>query len=267
VSVEVIFSQDSLYTNTEMKAINWSLFCLIQLLSLSVAFAPVSQFSVVRRTALHDKKLERDIEERANRKAQGGVAETAAGAVLGGLLGGPFGALFGASVGSRIGGKNALDRARQEETERLGVSQDMLDAAEDIGIALERSMDGLQASLDSLGTQQRIARRLDGDATDLYEKAKAAIAASNEEAAKKYLYERTKIQDKLKQVLKQCAEEKRRYAQMESNVSALEQRATEVNSLLRRAVGAKTMQDANGLGLGLSTEDPLLQKFRDAGIN
>lgn len=151
--------------------------------------------------------------------------------------------------------------------ERLGITQDMLDSAQEIGIALERSMEGLKASQDSLETQQRLARRLDSDAETLYARAKTALANSDEEAARKYLLERTNVQDKLKKVLKQCVEEKRRLEQMESNVSALEQRAMEMDSLLRRTLGAKAVQDSNEMGLSLSTEDPLLQKFRDLGID
>ena len=48
----------------------------------------------------------------------------------------------------------------QEELDRLGISQDMLDAAQEIGVALERSAEGLQASQDSLDTQQRLAKRM-----------------------------------------------------------------------------------------------------------
>jgi phage shock protein A len=166
-----------------------------------------------------------------------------------------------------LGAKNSLERARQDEMDRLGITQEMLDAAQDIGLALERSMDGLDASKDSLGTLQRLARKLDADAEQVYDKAKAALADNNEEQAKEYLLQRTTIQDKLKNVLLQCAEEKKRYEQMESNVSALEERAMEVNSLLKRAVGAKTIAEADAMGLALQSEDPLLQKFRDAGID
>ena len=256
--------------------------------------------------ALHDNKLRQDIEQRSLQNAKGGMGETAAGAVLGGLLLGPFGtsrdnrfqysvfyshyttvfmhashtsshffffiqlatgALFGASVGSNLGAKNSVERARQDEMDRLGITQEMLDAAQDIGLALERSMDGLNASKDSLGTLQRLARKLDADAEQVYDKAKAALAENNEEQAKEYLLQRTTIQDKLKNVLLQCAEEKKRYEKMESNVSALEERAMEVNSLLKRAVGAKTIAEADAMGLTLQSEDPLLQKFRDAGID
>jgi hypothetical protein len=53
---------------------------------------------------------------------------------------------------------------------------------------------------------------------------------------------------------------------MERNVQILEERAMEVESLLRRSVGAKTMQDVMGDQFALEDEDPLLKKFRDAGI-
>lgn len=42
-------------------------------------------------TSLKSNRFNRDMEENSRRKAQGGAAETAAGAILGGLLLGPFG--------------------------------------------------------------------------------------------------------------------------------------------------------------------------------
>jgi len=155
--------------------------------------------------------------------------------------------------------------------EKMGISQDMLDTARDVGVALERSMEGLKATQESLETQQRFARRLDLDASDLHEQAKAALGRSDEETARKFLMERQRVLDKLKQVLKQCAEEKKRMETMESNVAALDRRAVEIESLLRRTVGAKAVKDTAGsdidVGLSLSTEDPLLKKFRDLGID
>jgi len=215
---------------------------------------------------------DREIEEKSRERAQGpGGGSMAAGAILGGLLGGPFGALFGASIGSNMGAKSALGRARQEEMDRLGVTQDMLDSAKECGVLLERSNEGLRAVRDSLQTQQSFARRLDRDASELYERAKVAMAESNEEEARKLLMLRQRDQDKLKQVLIQCAEEKKRLEAMESNIKAIESRAMEVDSLLRRTVGAKAILDtaasSSDVGLSLSTADPLLQKFRDLGID
>jgi len=171
-------------------------------------------------------------------------------------------------LGSNLGAKNALEKARKEEMERLGITQDMLDMAKDVGMALERSAEGLQASKDSLETQQRFARRLDSEAERLYERAKVAIAENKEELAKKPLLDRQRDLDKLKVVLKNCADEKKRLETMESNVAALERRAMEVEALLRRTMGAKTLVDTSGANaLSLSTDDPLLQKFRDLGID
>lgn len=212
-----------------------------------------------------DNNLEDEIDYNSRRKAQGGAGETAAGAILGGLVLGPFGALFGAQMGAKMGARNAVDRARAEEMERMGISQDMLDAAKEIGFTLEQSVDGLKASRESLQTQQRFARRLDESMKDIYEKAKAEMVAGKEEEARKHLLEKNRLEDKLKKTLKGCAEEKRRYEQMESNVAALEERAMEVESLLARTVGAKTMQ--NTAQLSLASEDPLLQKFRDLGLD
>jgi len=188
-----------------------------------------------------------------------------------------IGALFGASIGSNIGAQNAASRARKEEMERMGISQEMLDMAQEIGSALERSIEGLKACRNSLETQQRLARRLDADVTALYDRAKQAMTDGDEETARRNLMERQKLQDKLKGILLRCADEKKRLETMESNVSALETRATEVDALLRRTVGAKavsdssaaslSLRDSNITGLSLENDDPLLQKFKDMGID
>lgn len=153
----------------------------------------------------------------------------------------------------------------------MGITQDMLDAAQDIGRALERTNEGLKVAVNSLETQQRFARRLDMDANELYERAKEKMSSGDEESARNLLFDRQQMQDKLKQVLVRCAEEKKRIETMESNVSALERRAMEVDSLLRRSVGAKAIQtSANSdvsSSLSLSHDDPLLRKFRDLGID
>lgn len=215
---------------------------------------------------LHDNKFGRDIEEASRRKAKGGAGETVAGALLGGLLLGPFGALFGAQIGAGFGANNAIDRAKKEEMQRLGITQEMLDTAQECGLALERSMEGLKATQDSLQTQQSFARVLDREATDLYEKAKKALEENNEEKARDLLFERSKTQDKLKDVLLQCAEAKKRLEQMETNVASIERRAKEVEALLQRNIAAKTTQDLS-MDFSLADEDPLLKKFRDAGID
>jgi len=219
-----------------------------------------------------ENKFQRDIEERSRQAAKGGAGETVAGAVLGGFLLGPFGALFGAQIGAGFGANNAQNRARKEEMERLGITDEMLASAQECGLALERSMEGLTAVQDSLNTQQSFARILDKDADELYDKAKRAMETGDEEQAKKFLFDRTQTQKKLKEVLLQCVEAKKRLEQMESNVASIERRAKEVEALLQRTIAAKTTQkfsteDLSPSAFELSTEDPLLKKFRDAGIN
>jgi phage shock protein A len=229
-------------------------------------------------TALRSDKFNRDIDEKSRQRAsEKGGGSVAAGAILGGLVGGPFGALFGAAVGGNIGSKNALDRARKEEMEKKGVSQEMLDAAEEVGYALEQSMEGMEATKESLRSQQSLARRIEYDMNDYYDKAKSAMVDGREEDARKFLLERSKNQDSLKDALKRCAEEMKRIGVMESNVSALQKRALEVEAILQRAVGAKARQNSSDFAdrqyplsdtdFSLSREDPLLKKFNDLGID
>ena len=229
-------------------------------------------------TALRGDKFNRDIDEKSRQRASNeGGGSVAAGAILGGLVGGPFGALFGAAVGGNIGSKNALDRARKEEMEKKGITQEMLDAAEEVGYALEQSMEGMDATKESLRSQQSLARRLEYDMNDIYDKAKAAMVDGREEDARKLLLQRSKEQDSLKDALKRCAEEMKRINVMESNVSALQKRALEIEVILQRAVGAKARQDSSDFAdrqillsdtdFSLSREDPLLKKFKDLGID
>lgn len=219
-------------------------------------------------SALHSSKFNRDIEERSNQRAsnKGAGGSMAAGAVLGALIGGPFGALFGAQLGANLGVKNNLDRARKEEMDRLGITQEMLDSAEEVGLALQQSLEGMEATRNSLTTQQALARRIDSDVNDLYDKAKQAMAVGDEEKARSLLLKRNESQESLKRVLKMCTEEKKRVEIMEENVTALQRRAMEVESLLTRTVGAKARQDSF-TDFSVSSEDPLLQKLRDLGID
>merc|ERR1712224_115143 len=98
---------------------------------------------------------------------------------------------------------------------------------------------------------------------ELYEKAKKAMMDGNEEEAKSFLLKRNNDKENLKKVLKLCAEEKERMKVMETNVNELQKRALEVEALLQRSVGAKARE--NSFDFTLSTEDPILKKFKDIG--
>ena len=235
--------------------------------TLAIRRAPV--VVAVRLSNNNNNRWDRDIDERSRKKVTGGgIGETAAGAVLGGILGGPFGAIFGASLGSSIGARKALDRAQSQEMERLGLTPEMIDTARDVALALERSNEGLEAVQESLATQQRYARRLDADVTELYQRAQQALVASDEELARKLLLQRTELQEKLKTALVSCAEERKRLQKMEENVAQLKRRALEVESLMSRSVSSSVLRDKNtSADFALPVEDPLLKKFKDLGID
>lgn len=215
----------------------------------------------------YDKELEQQAEFKAREKAMGkGAGETAAGAILGGLVLGPFGALFGASLGSSLGASRAIDKARKEELERMGVTEEMLESAREMGLALERGMEGLKATQDSLFTQQKFAARLDADAERIYDEAKQALEDGDESKAKDLLSKRLDVQEKLKKALINCAEEKKRLEKMQENVRNIEERAVEMETLMKRNIGAKALMDSSDQ-FSLAAEDPLLQKFKDMGID
>ena len=135
------------------------------------------------------------------------------------------GALFGASIGSNIGAKKAMQDARREEMQRMGIDENTLEMAREVGLLLERSNEGLRAIQDSLSTQQRLARRLDADSNELYEKAKVAMQNGDEDAARHLLMKRTEEQEQLKKILMSCKEERDRMEKMEENVKILERKA------------------------------------------
>ena len=246
-----------------------------------------------RRYGINDNKnntpLNENIVERSRQRAaatisqQGAAGSTAAGAVLGGMLGGPFGALFGASIGNNLGTKKAFDQAKKKELAQLGVTEEMLTAAEDVGFALEQAMLGMAATRDSLRTQQSLARTLEQAMNDQYAAATRAMTEGKEEHAKQLLLERNTKKEQYIQVLKLCAEEKERMTVMEQNVKVLQQRASTVETLLQRAVGAKTAAAATTAAgsssssslddftssstFALNKQDPLLKKFQDIGID
>lgn len=217
----------------------------------------LSHPSLLPRSLLHMGPRDSDNQNIQNNSA-------AAGAIFGGLVGGPFGLLFGAQIGASLGRKKAAEK----EMERLGLTPEMLAAAEECGVALNRAMEGLTASRESLDTLQKLALNLDGQNKNLYKMAEDKIQTGDEDGTRKVLLERKGVQDKLKKTLLQCAEEKDRMEKMQKNVSAIEERGLEIEALLQRSVGAKAMMDTSDTvitmeGLRLEEEDPLLKKFRD----
>lgn len=227
-----------------------------------ISYCTVSQRSKFRSLQRPLLSSSRDNNNNNNNNIENNSA--AAGAIFGGLIGGPFGLLFGAQLGASFGRK----RAAKDEMERLGLTPEMLAAAEECGVALNRAMEGLAASRESLDTLQKLAVNLNGQNDSLYKNAQEKIQTGDEDEARKLLLERQEVQDKLKKTLLQCAEEKNRMEKMQKNVSAIEERGLEIEALLKRSVGAKAMMDTSDTmitmgSLRLEEEDPLLKKFRD----
>ena len=221
-------------------------------------------------TLLRNDDLRDEIEMAARRRADasaasgGGTGSFVGGAVLGGLLGGPFGALFGAQIGASLGAASRLDEARREEMARKGLTPEMLEQATEIGAALRQTEEGMRATQESVNTSQQLAQTLDRRENSLYDRAKSAMASGDEAGARKILLEREACKKKLLKVLKALAEERKRLAIMQENAEALETRGLEIESLLRRSVGAAALRDSSGFEL--EPEDPLLKKFRDMGM-
>ena len=167
--------------------------------------------------AMNDKdRFEREIQDKAEINARikamnkNTTGSTAAGAILGGLIFGPFGALFGASIGSNMGSQNNLEKARKEEMESMGISQEMLDQAREIGILLDRGIESLKLIEDALKTQQNFAKRLESDMDRIYADARLALQDGDEDKARDLLLKKTNLEEKLKKTLMGCVDEKKR---------------------------------------------------------
>jgi hypothetical protein len=65
----------------------------------------------------------------------------------------------------------------------MGVNQEMLNTAQEIGFVLSQSMEGLEATKQSFKSDQSLARRIDCKVEAVYEKAKSAMTENNEETA------------------------------------------------------------------------------------
>jgi len=59
---------------------------------------------------------------------------------------GPFGALFGAQIGATFGAKRASNEVQKKEMERMGLTPEMVEMAQEVGAALERGLEGLQVN-------------------------------------------------------------------------------------------------------------------------
>ena len=144
-----------------------------------------------------------------------------------------------------------------------GLTLEVLDMATDVGSALEHAVEGLRATHDRVEKSQKLAKLQDKQSESLYKCDTTAIKSGDEETARSFLLERELIKEKLLKILKGISEDRTRIKMMEMNVEVLKTtRALEIDVLLRRSVGASSMQISSILFFLLDIEDPLLKKFR-----
>jgi len=72
----------------------------------------------------------------------------------------------------------------------MGVPEEMLQTVREMGIALERGVEGSQATHDAVRTQQDFIKILEGGAERVYEDVKRALGGGNEERAKDVLFQK-----------------------------------------------------------------------------
>uniref|UniRef100_A0A7S1B503 Glycine zipper domain-containing protein n=1 Tax=Corethron hystrix TaxID=216773 RepID=A0A7S1B503_9STRA len=265
------FLRQSLKMDTPNARVLMFLFLLTTTPVLGFVHHPCSVSSFcLKQTALHlldddENPLKKTADAMANP-----AAGTAAGAVLGGLVLGPFGALWGASIGNAMGRNSAVEKDKKDQMKKMGITEEMERMAENTARDLEDSKLGLEACRSSAESQRSLAKRLDEEQERLQGQARLALKNGNEPQARKILLERETVRDRLKAALGRLVVENQRMKEMETNLNRFEERALEVDSLIRRNVAAnvakKAGRDDDGdfdCGLGLPREDPLLEKFRD----
>ena len=54
--------------------------------------------------------------------------------------------MFGAQIGATFGAKRASNEMQKKEMERLGLTPEMVEMAQEVGAALERGLEGLKVN-------------------------------------------------------------------------------------------------------------------------
>lgn len=187
---------------------------------------------------------------------RGSISGAVGGAVLGGLLLGPFGAIFGANLGSEWG------RGRGS-SEELDVDEEIVQLARSAGRELADAMQSRSQVIEVKESLARKVLRLEDEVEELTEKAKQAIEADDEDAARSFLEKKYPIQQSLESSKTELQRALQRVSIVEENVKKLEKQALEVSSLLERAQQATGAQRTalKAEASAFSVKDPLLDRF------
>lgn len=189
------------------------------------------------------------------------------GAVLGGLLGGPFGALFGAQLGGSMGANARVKRAADERIETMGLSKEIIKAAQEIAQELADAEQSLELVRGAERSQKNLFDVVDRTMEDAYKAAETALRNGDEATARRQLEERNLQKAKRAQVQAEVTAAAARVATMQASVASIAERANEIEQIIARQVTATKAKSSSGVSpdvnLTLEAEDPLLKKFRD----
>lgn len=198
----------------------------------------------------------------------GSMGSAVGGAVLGGLVGGPFGAFFGAQLGGSFGAGAQQKQAEKAALESMGVSPEMLALANAAGKELGDAQEGLSLVRDARESQRRVVETYERRAAEAMADATSAVAAGDDGRARKALTERNAARAKLPAAETSLLASDGRMRTMQANVAALEERALEVEALLKQSMAAVASgKAASALGgmaalADVPVRDPLLEKFK-----
>jgi len=208
---------------------------------------PTSQRSMTNRANSQQRQTTtlRAIEDDQRAASKEVMKGTVVGGVIGGVLGGPFGALFGSQIGNRFGVGNSEKEANRRKLERLGISEDMVLQAETAGKEAFEAQEALQMVRDATSSSRELAVKLESEIEFLYGRASECLKGGDDDEAKKYLLKRTRAQDKQKKALLDVIENRGREERIAENILEMENRVTELQKLISRAIGAKSVVDAN----------------------
>jgi len=208
------------------------------------------------------------------------------GAVLGGLIAGPFGALWGAQIGGAVGANNRAKREARERLDRMGISKDILQAAEQVAVNLQDAeercgcpkyslhvhgihsprISTLAGSLSIVRSaeesQQALLTTLEASSQGAYAAAEEALRNGDEAAARARLEERQQLNQKISAATIELASASERVLTMQASVVRLSEQASNIEALVSRAVTSSTTAGGTSSAT-LELEDPLLRRIEE----
>lgn len=188
------------------------------------------------------------------------------GAIVGGLLAGPFGAFWGAQLGSSAGTNARAKREQEEQMDRMGLTKEVLEAAQLVAAELAEAEQSLGLVQEAERSQAALVQRLDETMQDMYASAQKALQADDEDGARDILTQRQGVRAKKEAAELELREASKRVAIMQTSVTELAGRATQVEQMMSRSVASRSEINSGSASQPRTASqiyDPLEEKFRD----